>query len=77
MISQLVIVSGRLAQCVANLVLGLVVANVGPPPILWVLANQSDSSRRLSFDGFEDFYNDGSLIVFGACSHVAGDVFSY
>ena len=74
---HLVIVPGGLAQGVSNLVLGLVVSNVGPSSSLWILSNESDSGGRFSFDGFEYFHNDGPLVVFGAGGHVSGDIFSH
>ncbi len=60
----------------SNLVLGLVVSNVGPSSVRQ-LSDESDSGGRFSLDGFQYFHNDGSLVVFGAGGHVSRDIGPY
>ena len=64
-----------LAQRVADLVLGLVVSDVGPSSRLRVLADQSYSRGGFAADHLQYVDDDHPLVVFGAGGHVAGDVF--
>ena len=72
-----VIVPRRLAQCVTNLVLGLVVSDIRPPSRLWVLSDESDSRGGFAPNRFEYLDNDRPLVVFRPGGHIAGNVFPY
>jgi hypothetical protein len=67
-------IPGGLAEGVPDLVLGLVVSNVGPASRLRVLADQPNARGRFQSDGFQNVDNDRPLVVFGPGGHVPGDV---
>lgn len=73
----LVTIPRGLAQCVTDLVLGLVVTNVGPPPGFWILADQTYPRGRVPANHFQYFHNDDSFLVFGSGCHVSGYVLSH
>ena len=81
MLSSLLLISllfvqipGGLAEGVPDLVLGLVVSNVGPASRLRVLADQPNARGRFQSDGFQNVDNDRPLVVFGPGGHVPGDI---
>lgn len=76
LVLQLVKVPSCLAQGVTNLVLGLVVSDVGPSSRLLVLADQADPRGRMPADHVQYVHDDRPLVVFRPGGHVAWNVFS-
>ena len=72
-----VIVPRRLAQCVTNLVLGLVVSDVRPLSGVGVLTHEARTRGRFPPDSFQNVHYDHPLVVFRSGGNVPGDAFLY